>query len=183
MKQKLIIQVKSKSGIFVMLLFGFLIKVTDVRASHLATTISQGTGISVTGGTAIGSYVVTNTAPYIAPSFNNAPSITLNSSSQISTTKNCRCTYSVTVTTAVSLLTGTSSGQAFLEISANNSTWTEINRAGNTSTLTVAITVSVGATNSYNLQGDVPAGYYRRIRTTTSGGGAVAYNSGQEVSY
>lgn len=156
----------------------------DAAYSTYMAQVSAGTGISVSGsGTLTSPFVIANTAPVSAPSFNNSPSVSLNTSNQLSTTKNCRCTYSVTIATAVSLLTGSSSGQAFLEISPNNSTWTEINRAGNSSTLTVGVTVSLGSSNSYNLQGEVPAGYYRRIRTTTANGGSVIYNSGQEVQY
>lgn len=119
----------------------------------------------------------------ITPSFNNTPSITLNTSSQISTTKNTKVSYTVAITTAISLLNLNSSAQAFLEISADNSTWITINSAGTTRTLSAALTLSLNETVYFNIQGEVPAGYYRRIRTITAGGGTVTLSSGQEVQY
>lgn len=173
----------SKLILFIAVLSLGSLDVDGAYANYLAQ-VTQGSGISVTGyGTTASPYVITNTSPGSTPTFNNSPSVTLNTSNQLSTTKNTDCTYSVNVITGVSLLNLNSSAQAFLEISSNNSTWTEINRAGITRTLAVALSVGLNETASYNLQGSVPANYWRRIRTSTSGGGTVTFASGQEKTY
>lgn len=122
-----------------------------------------------------------------APSLSNTPARTLNTSYQISTTRNARVSYSVTHTVSLTLVLGSGSTTAFLEISPNNSTWTEINRAGYSKTLAVAVSAGDATTN--NLVGEVPAGWWCRIRTAGTGGGLtssvpnITYNSGQEVQY
>lgn len=118
-----------------------------------------------------------------SPSFNNAPARSLNSSYQISTTRNTRVSYTVSITTAIALLNLNSAGTAFLEISSDNTNWTTINSAGVSRTLSVSITVGLNETTSFNIQGEVPANFFARIRTTTSGGASVSFTSGQEVQY
>lgn len=107
----------------------------------------------------------------------------LNTSYQVSTTLNARVSYTVSLGTAVNLLNLNSAAQVYLEISPNNSTWTTVNAAGKTQTLSVAITLGITETNLYNLQCEVPAGYWVRLRSSVSGGGTASYNSGQETTY
>lgn len=157
-------------------------QITEGTNLYFTTTraraaISQGTGISYNSTTGVIS------ATSVAPSYNNAPTVTLNTSKQISTTRNARVSYTVAITTAITLLNLNSAGQAFLEISVDNSTWITINSAGIARTLAVSISVGLNDTSYFNIQGEVPAGYYVRIRTTTSGGGTVSFTSGQEVQY
>jgi hypothetical protein len=120
-----------------------------------------------------------------APTYNNAPSRTLNSAFQISTTKNTRVSYSVTCVTALSLLNLNGTAQAFLEISADGSTgWITLNGAGIARTLSVAITLGLNESAIYNIQAEIPAAFYCRIRTSTAGtGSTVTFTSGQEVQY
>lgn len=82
----------------------------------------------------------------------SAPSRSLNSSFQLSTTKNCFATYSVSI--AALLLAG---GDVFLEISPDNSTWQTVSQFAVALGLTVTVTGSVYAF--------VPKNYYVRIRT------------------
>lgn len=171
---------------FILLSVILCLKWLDAQASFSPSImrISAGTGIGVSGiGNISSPIVITNTSPASTPSYNNSPSVTLNNSVQISTTKATRVSYTVAVATSVSLLNLNSAGQAFLEISPNNSTWTTINSGGKTTALSVALSVGLSETNYYNLQGEIPVSYYRRIRTTTSGGGSVTFSSGQEVQY
>lgn len=148
-------------------------------APDQTVTISQGSGINVTG--TYPSFTIASTAT--APSFNNAPARTLNSSYQISTTRNTRVSYTVSIVTALSLLNLNSSGIAYLEISANNSTWVTVNSAGITRAISIAISLGLNETSQYNLQCEVPSGYWARIRTVTTGGATVSFTSGQETQY
>lgn len=142
------------------------------------TSISNGTGIGYDSSTG----VITNTSPYIAPTFNNTATKTLNGAGvQISTTKNTKVSYTVTHTIALTLLVSTGSSMAYLEISPNNSTWTTVSQGGVSRSLAVA--VSLNDLLVTNLQCDVPAGWYVRIRSVVSGGGTATYTCGQEVQY
>jgi len=136
---------------------------------------TAGTGVDITAGVI--------SASSSAVTFNNAPARTIGTSFQISTTRPARVSYTVTCTTALSLLNLNSSAQVFLEISANNSTWITINGAGSTKTLAVSISVGLNESNLFNLQCEVPAGYYVRLRGVTSGGGSSAWSYGQESIY
>lgn len=125
--------------------------------------------------------VTAQVASIAAPSFNNAPARSLNTSFRPSTTKGTRVSYTVSVTTPLSVLNLASAGQVFLEISANNSTWTTINSAGVSKTLGVGI--ALNEVTYFNVQGEIPINYYVRLRTTASGGATIAFVSGQEVTY
>ena len=117
------------------------------------------------------------------PLFNNAPGRTLNAAYQSIAGRGTLCTYTVTITTALSLLNDNSSGKAYLEISPDNTTWTTINSAGITQSLAVSITVGLNESVDYNLQGSFPKGWYCRIRTVVSGGSTITMTSGQEVMF
>ncbi len=162
---------------------------SQTMAQKLGGALSGLAGALQVGAGAMGTFgveseaITTMQAIVSEPTYNNAPGLTLNSSSIISTTKKTRVSYTVSITTALNLLNLTGGGQAFLEISANGTSWTTINSAGVSRTLTIGVAVGVGETAYYNIQGEVPKGYYRRIRTTTSGGASVAFVSGQEVQY
>lgn len=106
----------------------------------------------------------------------------LNSVFVPSTTQNAFVSYSVDVTTTLSLSGGTV-GTVYLEISANGTSgWTEVCRStnGNTGALTVGLNISQVATGT--VSGSVPAGYSVRLRTASSTGTATfTYDSGQET--
>ena len=117
------------------------------------------------------------------PIINNSPARAVNSSFQPTSIRGTFGSYTVTVTTAVSLLNSTSSGKVFFEISPDNTNWTIVNSAGVSRTLSVSITVGVNESTDYNIQGMIPKGYYCRLRTSTSGGGTVSMSSGQETMF
>ena len=104
--------------------------------------------------------------------YNSTPSVILSSPIVLSTTNNTRVNYTVSVSSSVSV------GQAiaYLQISSDGTIWKTICQAGETS-------VALLNTKYYNLQGEVPIGYYRRILTSTSGGASMVYICGQEITY
>lgn len=117
-----------------------------------------------------------------SPTFNNTAVKTINAAGvQISTTKNTRVSYTVTHTIALTLLLSSGSSMVFLEISPNNSTWTSISQAGFSDAVAVAVALNKTSTN--NVQGEVPSGWYVRLRAVTSGAGSAAFTVGQEVQY
>lgn len=132
----------------------------------------------------LSSYLKTSDTTVFAratPIFNNAPARTFNTGYVISASRSSRVSYTVQTSVILSAVVGAGSSQVFLEISPNNSTWTTINACGQSETLGVG--VSVTRTMLYNVQGDVPAGYYCRLRSVLTGGGSITYSSGQETTY
>lgn len=91
--------------------------------------------------------------------------------------------YTVTITTGVSLVNLNSSGAVYLEISQDGVTWVTINSAGVTQALAVALSVGLNETTQYNVQGVVPQNWQCRLRTVVSGGATATYTSGQETMY
>ena len=162
---------------------------------------TAGTGISVSGN------VITNTSPdqtvviagsngvtasgtypnfniqQTTPTYNNAPGRTLGTSFRPSTTRPTRVSYTVSITTAISLLNLNSAGSVALQISSDNINFTTINSAGISRTLAVSISVGLNETTMFNIQGEVPAGFYCRLQGTVSGGATSTFTSGQEVTY
>lgn len=113
--------------------------------------------------------------------FNNAPGRPLGTSFQISPVAAANVSYTVSIATALSLLNASSSGRIDLQISADNVTFTTINSAGITRSLSVSITVGLNDTTYFNIQGIVPAGYYCKLLSTVTGGATATFTSGQEV--
>jgi hypothetical protein len=101
-----------------------------------------------------------------APTINNSVSRTLDSSFKPSTTQISQVNYTVQI--AALLNTGT----VFLEISADNSAWTEVGRVSS-GTLTLTVVSQISAV--------VPANYFVRLRT--SGAATITYLTGQEILY
>lgn len=145
-------------------------------APDQTVSLTAGSGIAVTG--TYPSFTIANT--FSSPSYNNAPGRPVTGTSwQISATRPARVSYSVTHTIALTLVLSAGSSTVYLEISPNNTTWTTINAAGYSDAVAVAVALSKTVTN--NVQGEVPAGWYVRLRAVTSGAGSAAFASGQEV--
>lgn len=141
--------------------------------NYSATIYTAGGGITISSG------VISQTTP----NYNNAPGRVLTTSFRPSTTRPTRVSYTVSITTAISLLNLNSAGSVALQISSDNINWSTINSAGITRTLSVSITVGLNETTQLNIQGEIPAGQYCRLLPTTSGGASIAVSSGQEVTY
>lgn len=104
---------------------------------------------------------------------------------QVSSTRNSTVHYSLKVTTTASIA-GNADGYITLEIAPTNSAtttdWVEMGRCGNSQALTLAITLQSVQGTTCEVVGDVPAGYYEKLRSvTTTGTVTFAFLSGQEV--
>lgn len=151
-------------------------EVDGSTTNELQTLSGSGTTITLSNGG--GSYNVP--VPNVTPAYSTAARA-LNTAFRPSTTRTTLVSYSLTLTTALSLLNLNSSAVAYLEISADGTTWNTINSAGISRTLAVSLSVGLNETSYYNLQCVVPANFFCRIRTTTAGGGTAAFSSGQET--
>lgn len=92
---------------------------------------------------------------------------------RLSTFRDAEVSYSVTIDTTVSLA-GNSSGYVVLEIAPTNSTtasdWKEISRvtSGQSGALVIGLTLNQSGGGS--VDGIIPAGYFRRLRTVNVAG-------------
>ncbi len=137
-------------------------------------TYTSGTGIS------IASNIITNTAPYIAPTI-TTPTMVLGTSYQAPANKNVWVNASITHTIALTLVLSSGSSLVQLQTSPNNSTWTTINSAGFSDAVAIAVALTKTVTN--NVSGEVPQGYYYRLLATTSGAGTAAITNQQLKTY
>lgn len=114
----------------------------------------------------------------------SAASRSLNSAFQISTTRDSLVSYSIDISTSVSL-SGGAVGTIFLEYADNSGISTNVVEVGrfvngNTGTLVIGLTLNQTATGT--VSGMIPKGKYVRIRTAnTTGTPTFNYRSGQEV--
>lgn len=104
---------------------------------------------------------------------------------QVSSTRNATVHYNIKVTTTASIA-GNADGYVTFEVAPTNSAtstdWIEMGRCGNSQALTLAITLQSVQGTTCELTGDVPAGYYSKLRSiTTTGTVTTAFISGQEV--
>lgn len=148
--------------------------------TSISLTTNNTTGVATydnsTGIINIPNYTANN------PSYTNNAVKTINGAGvQISTTKNTRVSYTITHTIALTLVLTSGSSMVYLEISSNNTTWTTISQAGYSDAVGVAVALNKSTTN--NVQGEVPSGFYVRLRAVTNGGGSASYVCGQEVQY
>lgn len=108
----------------------------------------------------------------------------LDTSFQISTTRDCLVNYSVDVQTAISLISG-QAGTIYLEI-ADDTSFTsgvqEVGRFLNSCTGTLTIGLNLNQVVTGTLSGFIPSGKYVRLRTENNvGSPTFTYRSGQEV--
>lgn len=124
-----------------------------------------------------------------ARSFTNNASRSLTTSTgaagfQVSSTRDAAVNYNVTSSTTATI-GGASSITVVLEIAPTNSVtagdWVEISRFSNGQTITLALALQSVQTGAGSLGGVVPAGYYAKLRTISSGTASASYNTGQEV--
>lgn len=103
---------------------------------------------------------------------------TLNSSFQVSTTKDAVVRYTAKIVCALSL-SGGQSGAISLRISPDGSTWTTIGQIVNENSGSLVIGVAINNTNGSQVTADVPLGWY--VKLETSGTGTFTYLFGQET--
>lgn len=97
-----------------------------------------------------------------------------------SATRDVHVSYNVSIAAALTL-TGGQTGNVFLEISSNGSTWLTVGTFSNGNTGTLTIGLSLINTQSGQLSFLVPAGYQVRLRTTSTGSPTITYVSGFET--
>lgn len=177
--------------------------ITSLKASvALKTTLAlalAGLSLTTTGSSGVATYNnntgIFNIPQYAAasPTFNNTPSLTIQTvaaaanGNQLSATKNVTVSYSVTIVSTATIA-GSQTGYVVLEIAATNSTtaadWTEIGRVPNGQAVSLAVVLQSVSTGGGSIHGVIPAGYYRRLRSVNvAGTPTFTYNSGQEVTY
>lgn len=102
----------------------------------------------------------------------------LNTSYQLSLYRDAMVTYSVQISSSLTL-SGGQSGTITLQTSPNNSTWTTISTQTNNNTGSLTIGLNTTNTQATSLTGFVPAGYY--IKIVTSGTATMTWICGMEV--
>lgn len=107
----------------------------------------------------------------------------LNTSFIISEDRVSQATYSVSMSTAITAISASASGTAYLEYTTNGTTWVTVSKAR--MKRTTGLSVSVGEVNEIDglVTGFIPAGATVRIRAESTGGatGTITYITGQEV--
>lgn len=103
---------------------------------------------------------------------------------QVSSTRDANVNYSLTESVTASIGSA-STVTVFLEIAPTNSAtasdWFEVGRCTNGQTLTLAVALQSVQTVGCQVGGYVPAGYYAKLRSVTTGTGSATFNTGQEV--
>lgn len=149
-------------------------------APDQTVTINSGTGISVSG--SYPSFTITNTSA--TPTITNGVSRSLNSNFTVSSSKNAFVTYTVTCSVTNPLLAGSSTASVFLEYSTNGgSSWVTVSQQSATSSVALAVSVSLTQSQTNVVSGYIPANALVRLRSTTSGTASVTYITGQEVTF
>lgn len=155
-------------------------------ASAVAVSLTNGYTVSPSNVIIFGNPQIPAT---ITRTFNNTPSRSIVTGTgatgfQVSATQDADVQYSPTMVTTASI-SGNASDVLVFEICSTNSAtagnWIEIGRLSNAQALTLAITLQSVQTTSGLLGGIIPAGYYAKIRATTSGTVTNTFVSGQEV--
>lgn len=137
-----------------------------------------------------GTGFATMAVPTIVPkSFTNNTSRSLTTSTgatgfQVSSTRDADVNYSVSTSTTATI-GGASTATVILEVASTNSStagdWMEVGRVSNGQTITLAIALQSVQTMTGVLSGTIPAGYYAKLRSITTGTASASYASGQEV--
>lgn len=103
---------------------------------------------------------------------------------QISSTRATEVNYKVNTSTTATI-GGASTSTVVLEICPTNSAtagdWKEVGRVSNSQTITLAVALQSVQVLGGSLVGYVPAGYYAKLRSITSGTASTTYLTGQEV--
>lgn len=162
----------------------FSVSGSPVTSSGSITVNLNNSGVSA--GTYTGPYTV-NAKGIVTSASNRSfstASRSLNSTFQVSTTRDVLVSYSVDISTSVSLAGG-QVGTVYLEYADDSGFTTGVTEVarfvnGNTGTLVVGLTLN--QTNTAPVGGLVPANKYVRLRTqNNTGTPTFTYRSGQEV--
>ncbi len=112
------------------------------------------------------------------------PVRTLNTAYQISATRDCQASYSIDITTSLSLLAGTS-GTVFFETAENVAFTTNVKTIAsftNANTGALAVGLNLNQTETADMTRIVEAGLYVRLRTANNlGTPTFTFKNSQEV--
>lgn len=104
----------------------------------------------------------------------------------LSTAKTSNVMYSVGISTTANIAGG-ADGYVVLETSQTNSatsTWTTINQVRNGQAVSLALVLQSVQNNVYTIMGNIPAGYFMRLRSVTvSGSPTYTFIGGQEMQF
>jgi hypothetical protein len=147
-------------------------------SSTAATDISLGTGLVMTG------TVLSRTTPIKSTTTRSLTTSTGAAGFQISPTLTSTVYYSVNISTTIAV-GGTSTGTVFLEVAPTNSAvpgdWVIDAQVSNSQSFAGLLTLSSTQIMSFELSTYVPAGYYVKLRTTTSGTASFTFQRGTEI--
>lgn len=103
---------------------------------------------------------------------------------QVSSTQISSVNYSVSTSTTATI-GGASGVNVYLEVAATNSTtpsaWTVVGTVSTGQNITLAIVLQSVQTNTLQISGIIPAGYFARIRYATTGTASASYVAGEET--
>lgn len=154
---------------------------TSALTSGLATKFTTPTGTTAQYVRGDGSLA---TLPVPATPSQASASRSLNSSFQISATRNALVSYSVQLTVTASI-SGGQNGDVILEIASDSGFTTNVQTLAITGlgqTYTLAVALQGVQPQTGVVSGYVPAGYYARLRTANNTGTpAYSYRAGQEI--
>lgn len=143
---------------------------SPVTSSGTITANLNASGVSA--GTYNGNYTVTAKGVVTAAQdqIDSAETRTFNSAFRPSLTRSCDVNYSVEITTT-SALVGNNGGEVFLETSPDNSAWTTKGKMRLQLSGVVSTEIQGGTLQCY-----VPASYYVRLRTVSTGTNGATFN-------
>jgi hypothetical protein len=151
-------------------------------ASTAATDITLGTGLSMSG-----SVLNINTGALRTKNSSVVRTITTSTGAtgfQVSSTLPSMVYYSIRISTTISV-GGTSTGTIFLEVAPTNSAaagdWVIDAQVSNSQSFAGLITLSSTQVMTYEVSTYVPAGFFVKIRSTSSGTTAFTYITGTEI--
>lgn len=182
-----------------------LLKVSSASSLSTAipgTTLTAGTGISVTG---TNPYTITNTVPdktVSIASANNQMTVTssypgftltpytpttftasraINSSTFQVSTRQATVFYTIRINCTASIGSA-SSGTVALQYSTDNgSAWVDVGQVENSNTVTLAVVLNSNTTQTGQLSGIIPAGAIVRMNQSSSGTTTITFVRGQET--
>lgn len=151
------------------------------------TNISPSVSLNLINGTGIG---ISGSYPNLTITNTNLPNLmtytarSLNTNFTPSPSRVTNVSYSVQLTATVSIVTGTSTAECFLEYSTDaGATWITAKKVTNTQVLTVGISLNLSDTKVHELSAYIPSNGLVRLRSNIVGTGSVTLvpSMGQEI--
>jgi len=103
------------------------------------------------------------------PTINFSPGRVVNTNYQNTGSRPMLCVYSISASVTNPLLAGSSTVNITGQISTNGITWTTPTQNANSSSVALAVAIAITNGQTGNIVFPVPAGYYFRVQTATTG--------------